>query len=79
MKLYKYNSRCNISGIAIREQRIASGISQEQLAARLQVEGLAINQKQISRIETGERVVADFELKFFAKVLSISFEQMLDN
>jgi transcriptional regulator with XRE-family HTH domain len=79
MKLYKYNNRCNISGIVIREQRSAAGLSQEQLAARLQVEGLAINQKQISRIETGERVVADFELMFFAKVLSISFEQMLGN
>ena len=72
MKLYKYkNDRCNISGQKIKELREAIGLSQEQLAAKIQLAGLNLNQKAISRIETGERVVPDFELLFFSEVLDV--------
>ena len=59
-------------------RRIREGkkLSQEQLAAWLQLEGLSINQKAISRIETGERVVADYEL-YLAKVLRVRVEDLL--
>lgn len=70
MKLYSYQGRCNISGERIREARESDGLSQEQLAAKLQLLGLEITQKSISRIETGLRVVPDFELQFFAKALN---------
>ena len=70
MKLYSYQGRCNISGERIRQARESEGLSQEQLAARLQLLGLEITQKSISRIETGLRVVPDFELQFFAKALN---------
>lgn len=36
-----------------------------------------INQKAISRIETGERVVADYELLYLAKVLRVRVEDLL--
>jgi len=72
MKLYSYQGRCNISGERIREAREAAELSQEQLAARLQLLGLEITQKSISRIETGLRVVPDYELQFFAKALNKS-------
>ena len=60
-------------------RRIREGkkLSQEQLAAWLQLEGLSINQKAISRIETGERVVADYELLYLAKVLLVRVEDLL--
>lgn len=60
-------------------RRIREGkkLSQEQLAAWLQLEGLSINQKAISRIETGERVVADYELLYLAKVLRVHVEDLL--
>ena len=70
MKLYKFeNGRCNASGPKIKELRETAGLSQEQLAAKLQLTGLNLNQKAISRIETGDRVVPDFELLYFSKVL----------
>ena len=63
MKLYKYiDGKCNASGTKIKEYREAAGLSQEQLAAKIQLAGLNLNQKAISRIETGNRIVADFEL-----------------
>lgn len=72
MKLYKYaDGKCNASGPKIRVLRETAGLSQEQLAAKMQLAGLNLNQKAISRIENGERVVPDFELIFFSEVLKV--------
>lgn len=79
MKIYKYkNDRCNISGPHIKAMRETMGLSQEQLAAKIQLEGLNITQKAISRIETGERLVADYELLFFAKILNVTTSWLLE-
>ena len=69
MKLYQYHNRCNCSGLRIKQQRENLGLSQEQLAARLQLYGIEMGQKTISRIETGLRVVPDHELLWFARAL----------
>ena len=72
MKLYKYkDGRRNASGHRIKELRETAGLSQEQLAAKIQLKGLNLNQKAISRIETGGRVVADYELLVFSEVLDV--------
>ena len=71
MKIYKYNGRCNVSGVQIRKYREQAKISQEQLAARLQLEGVNLSQKAVSRIEAGERVVADYELMALGRVLGV--------
>jgi transcriptional regulator with XRE-family HTH domain len=79
VKLYKYKGgRSNASGCKIRELREAAGISQEQLAARIQLAGLNLNQKAVSRIETGERVVPDFELLYFSEALEVPVCKLLD-
>ncbi len=77
MKIYAYNGRCNLSGPQVRAVRDQLGLSQEQLAARMQVEGVPLTQKAISRIETGDRVVADYELMLLAKVLKTSISHLL--
>lgn len=79
MKLYKYeDGKCNASGPCIRELREKAGLSQEQLAARLQLAGLEVNQKAVSRIETGNRVVPDFELIYFSEVLNVPICKLLN-
>lgn len=77
MKLYDYQGRANISGERIRRQREKLGFSQEQLAAKLQILNLEIGQKAVSRVETGLRVVPDFELQFFAQALEVSILWLL--
>ena len=77
MKLYKYNDKCNLSGSNIKRLREQAGMSQERLAAALQLIGLDLNQKAVSRIETGDRVVPDFELLFFAEVFQVSVLELL--
>lgn len=78
MKIYNYNGRCNISGTIVREIREKRQITQDQLAAKMQIEGIPLNQKAISRIEAGSRVVADYELKTLAKVLGVTVEVLLE-
>lgn len=79
MKLYKYkNNQCNISGSKIRQLREKANLSQEQLAVKCQLVGLNLNQKAISRIETGDRVVPDFELLLFSKVFHVTIYELLE-
>lgn len=70
MKIYDFDGKSNASGGRVRIAREKCGITQSQLAARLQVEGIQLNQKAVSRIETGERVIADYELVYLAKALN---------
>lgn len=72
MRLYIPGDRFNLCGERVREARTRAGWSQEQLAAKLQLSGLQIGQMAVSRIETGKRVVPDFELPIIAEVLSVT-------
>lgn len=78
MKIYVYGERCNIAGIRIRLLREKKKLSQEQLAAKLQLLGMEINQKAISRVETGARVVPDYELQFYAQALNTTIDDLLE-
>lgn len=75
MRLYTLDgNRCNISGERIRQWRLGAGLTQEELAIKMQLNGLQMGQMAISRIETGKRLVADFELVIFSRVLPVSME-----
>jgi len=60
-----------------RSQRERAGISQERLAYKIQIAGLDITQKAISRIETGDRIVADYELEYLADALGVTIYYLL--
>lgn len=77
MKIYDFNGKKNLSGERVREARLKKHLSQSDLAARLQVEGIVIERDSISRIENGSRFVPDYELPLFAKVLGVSIEWLL--
>ena len=72
MKIYDYNGKKNISGDRIREARQKKRLSQADLAARMQIQGVIIERDSISRIEIGTRFVPDYELPVFAQVLGVS-------
>ena len=77
MKIYSYNGRKNISGDRIREARQKLKMSQADLAAQMQVDGIIIERDSISRIEIGTRFIPDYELPVFSKVLKVSVEWIL--
>lgn len=61
MKIYDYNGKKNICGERIREARLKQRLSQSDLAARVQVEGVIMERDSISRVEIGTRFVPDYE------------------
>ena len=77
MKIYDFNGMKNICGEKVKQARKKQGLSQENLAARLQVEGINIERDSVSRIEIGTRFVADYELAALCKVLNVSPEYLL--
>ena len=77
MKIYDYNGKKNICGDRIHEARRKCRLTQSDLAAKLQIEGIIIERDSISRIEIGTRFVADYELKVLSKLLKVPVNWLL--
>jgi transcriptional regulator with XRE-family HTH domain len=61
----------NIIGPQVRKLRNERDLSQDQLAAKLQLLGLEISRAGVSKIEARLRCVADSELPVIAKALGV--------
>lgn len=77
MKIYDFEGKKNISGPRIREARLKRRLTQAELAARLQVEGVIMERDSLSRAEIGTRFIPDYELPIFARVLGVSVNWLL--
>ncbi len=71
MKFYYYEGKANICGARVRQARKRLNLSQEMLAARMQMRKINLTQRCISRIERQHRIVADFELRALADALEV--------
>lgn len=71
----------NICGQKVKEirEQLPEKTSQRKLADMLQMEGLDLDKNAVQRIESGKRFVTDIELKVIAKVLGVSYQELLDN
>ncbi len=78
MKIYSYDGKSNIVGKKIYYFRRQQKLSQEELAAKMQLNNIEISQKVISRIEKQERFVTDYELLVFSQVLGVSVYELLE-
>lgn len=69
----------NVVGPRVRAARCLAKppITQEELAARLQVMGLKVDQAPISKIEKASRPVFDFEVVALAKALGVPLDWLL--
>lgn len=77
MKQIIFNGNKNIIGRQIAIIRKEAGISQSDLAAKMQVMNVNIDQQMISKIEKNQRQVTDYELACFAKCLNVSADDLL--
>ena len=77
MKIYGYNGQKNICGEKLRQLRLMRRLSQAALAAKMQTEGTLIEQDAISRIESGARLVTDYELLVLTRIFSVSADWLI--
>lgn len=77
MRLLTLDGKCNTCGERVRIAREKAQLSQEQLAAKIQLKGHSLTQKAISRIETGVRIVPDFEIPLLASALNVDILWLL--
>ena len=78
MKANDYEGRRNISGERVRMKRLSMRLSQAALVAKVQTEGVVLEQDAISRIENGARMVQDYELRALASQLGKSTDWLLE-
>jgi len=71
---YSYDRKVGQCIRMIREQR---GLTQEQLAAQLQVRGCDITRSALAKIEAGQRHIYLIELRNLQKILAIPYEKLL--
>jgi transcriptional regulator with XRE-family HTH domain len=66
----------NVVGPQIRKVRRKLGLTQEQLAARCQLERLDISRSTLGQIEARLRYVSDEELIILASLLGVTADQL---
>lgn len=71
---YSYDQQV---GQQVRRLRESGGLTQEQLAARLQVRGCDVTRSALAKIEAGQRHVYAFELRQLREALGTTYEALL--
>ncbi len=79
MKTKNLNGYYNVVGQNIRKYRERKGISQRQLANKLNLKGINLYHSDISRIETNDLFIRDYELIGICKILGITYEQIFED
>ena len=77
MKRFQFEGKGNISGDRVRELRLRARLSQSALAAKMTTEGVIMAQDAISRIESGSRLVTDYELLVLTRIFAVSADWLI--
>lgn len=78
-KLIYVNDQKNVIGKSLRRVRKKQKVTQLDLAARMQVLGVNVDQQAISNIENNKRIVTDYELACFCKALRCTEQELLQD
>ena len=73
----KYNGKLNAIGNKIKDYRIKNKMTQKELAEQLQLYGIDLNKNSLQKIERGDRIIKEYELAVFCKVLNVSAYELL--
>ena len=63
-------------GQNIRRLRMARKLSQEQLAAQLQIRGCDVTRSALAKIEVGQRHLYPDEIMLLRQLLNVSYEEL---
>lgn len=79
MRAMKYKGKKNLIHLQLQLMRVRRDVTQAELAARMQVLGVSIDQQSISAIENNRRIVTDYELACFCKALKCTERDLLQD
>lgn len=68
----------NLIGERLKFLRQRDGLSQRDLASKLQLIGMDMDKNVITRIETDKRYVTDFELQALKEIFKVSYDYLID-
>ncbi len=63
-------------GKRIKNARKAKGMSQDNLSAKMQLQGCDITRSAIAKIEVGQRHIYPDEIKLIKEILGITFDEL---
>ena len=66
-------------GTNIRRLRENANLTQEQVAAKLQINGCDITRSAVAKIEVGQRHIYADELRLFKEILGANYTDILDS
>lgn len=76
MRNNKYKGKSNFVGNLIAEERKLRKLSQNQLASKMQLVGVNIGKNDISKIESGKRLIKDYELIAIKDILKLDLNRI---
>ena len=79
MRSISYKGKKNVIAMQLKLMRVRKDVTQQELAARMQVLGTSVDQQAISNIENNRRIVTDFELVCFCKALHCTERELLQD
>lgn len=75
----KYNEHLNVTGRKIKELRIKNKLSLSGLSTKLALIGIDISKPSLHKLETGNRILKDYELFCLSIIFNVPVEEFLSD
>lgn len=75
----KYNGSLNVTSKKIKELRMKNNLSLSELSTKLALMGIDISKPSLHKLETGKRILKDYELCGLAQIFHVPLEELLSN
>ena len=75
----KYNNQLNVTSRKIKELRIKNNLSLSDLSTKLALIGLDISKPSLHKLETGKRILKDYELFGLSVIFDVPVEEFLSD
>lgn len=79
MKKIQFMDKKNVISDNVRLLRVKNQMTQQDLAAKMQTLGVNMDQQMISRIESNDRIVTDYELACLCHIFKVQPQELWGN
>lgn len=75
----KYNNQLNVTEKKIKELRIKNNLSLSGLSTKLALMGIDISKPSLHKLETGNRILKDYELFGLSMVFKVPIQEFISD